>query len=70
MRRSFLRLVVESLGWIMVVAGAFYVFSEQTLLIHYIIFTVGVFMIVFYFPYIDLKKNKHTQTKELLNGEK
>lgn len=58
MKRSMLRLIVETLGWIMTVIGAFFVFSKDTLFIHYFIFIVGIIMIVFYFPYQDFKREK------------
>lgn len=61
MKRSFLRIVIETLGWFMTAIGAYFVFSEDTLFIHYFIFSVGIIMIVFYFPYLDFKQNKSTR---------
>lgn len=61
MKRSLLRRIIEALGWFMIAIGAFFVFSEETLFIHYSIFAVGIIMIVFYFPYMDSKENKSTR---------
>lgn len=57
-KRSILRIVVETLGWIMSVVGAFFVFGKETLFIHYAIFILGIFLIVVYFPLYDSRRSK------------
>lgn len=57
-KHSILRLMIEAVGWIMTVIGAYFVFGEAPSFIHYFIFVLGIVLIVFYFPYKDFKRKK------------
>lgn len=41
-----LRFLLEVLGWILAAVGAYYLFEDNTMLIHYIMLVIGIILLI------------------------
>lgn len=53
-----IRLLMEIIGWILTGFGAYYVFEENTMVIHYIALVIGIILLALAIPKNLRKRNK------------
>ncbi|MEN1967354.1 hypothetical protein WMZ97_04665 [Lentibacillus sp. N15] len=53
-----MRLLLEAIGWILTAIGAYYIFEENTMVIHYVLLIIGVIILLLTIPFKSYRKRK------------
>ncbi|MGY0692122.1 hypothetical protein ACW2QC_04920 [Virgibacillus sp. FSP13] len=53
-----MRLFIEIIGWILTAFGAYYVFEENTLIVHYVVLVIGVILLLISIPFKNIRGRK------------